>query len=207
MRAGPLLLASVAAGALLLQQPPEEEPPREVEVEEEEPPEEDTGVVDPCEDFQQPGCVNTGCPEGQVCERGRECVPTLCACDPRTGQSICSLDCGGGTCVDEGAQCEPLACRVLCPFGFVRDERGCEVCQCNPSPRCGCVTDEDCVKVVGGCCPCELGGAEVAIASECLDRLAQCPVPPDQVPCMAVDVCTDKVARCVAGECALQSQI
>lgn len=161
----------------------------------------------PCEGFRQPGCVQTGCPEGQVCQKGPECVPSLCNCDAQTGQTICSLDCGGGTCVDAAAQCQPVLCKLLCPFGFDTDERGCEICQCKQEPRCACVRDEDCVKVVGGCCPCQLGGSELAIGSDCLDLLAQCPVPPDEVPCIAIDQCTSKVARCVAGECVLQNTL
>jgi len=164
-------------------------------------------MEDPCAGFQQPGCVQTGCPEGQVCQKGPDCVPTLCSCDPETGQSICSLDCGGGTCVAAAALCEPVPCTLLCPFGFRRDERGCEMCQCRSEPRCGCVADEDCQKVVAGCCPCELGGMELAIANDCVEQLAQCPVPPDEVPCLAFDQCTAKVARCVAGECVLQNSL
>ncbi|MDC0674130.1 hypothetical protein [Nannocystis radixulma] len=171
-------------------------------------PGEDTDVAeDPCEGFRQPGCVQTGCPEGQVCQKGQECVPSLCSCDPATGQSVCSLDCGGGTCVDVAAVCEPVPCTLLCPFGFQRDERGCEICRCRTEPRCGCTDDEDCQKVVPGCCPCDLGGHEMAIANDCVDQLAQCPVPPDEVPCIAIDQCTAKVARCVAGECVLQNSL
>ncbi|WAS97735.1 hypothetical protein [Nannocystis punicea] len=162
---------------------------------------------DLCEGFTQPGCVQTGCPEGQVCQQGLQCVPSLCNCDPQTGQTICSLDCGGGVCVDAASQCEPVLCKLLCPFGFATDDRGCEVCQCKQEPRCGCVDDEDCTKVVGGCCPCSLGGRELAIAHDCVDQLVQCPVPPDQVPCVAIDECTTKVARCVAGECVLQNSL
>ncbi|MFZ6182961.1 hypothetical protein [Nannocystis pusilla] len=161
----------------------------------------------PCEGFQQPGCVQSGCPEGQVCQKGPQCVPSLCACDPQTGQTTCSLDCGGGVCVDAAAQCQPVLCKLLCPFGFDTDGRGCEVCQCKQPPRCACVDDEDCTKVVGGCCPCNLGGRELAIATDCVDRLVQCPVPPDEVPCVAIDQCTAKVARCVAGECVLQNSL
>lgn len=167
----------------------------------------DEQAAGPCEGFRQPGCVQTGCPEGQVCRIGQECVPTLCSCDPETGQSICSLDCGGGTCVDASRQCPPSACRLLCTWGRERDDDGCEVCRCQEAPRCACTGDDDCMKVVTGCCPCSTGGTELAIAKDCADRLAQCPVPPEEVPCVAFNRCTKKVAACVAGECRLQNAL
>ena len=56
---------------------------------------------DLCADFTPPGCVQSGCPQGQVCDTTVGCVPSICACDPATGGIICTADCGGGTCVPE----------------------------------------------------------------------------------------------------------
>ena len=171
-------------------------------------PGEDSDVAeDPCEGFRQPGCVQAGCPEGQVCQRGPECVPSLCSCDPATGQSVCSLDCGGGTCVEGTGECPPSTCRLLCAFGHERDEDGCELCRCREPPSCPCTRDEDCVKVTTGCCPCELGGTELALGRACVQELAQCPVQPAAVPCLAFNRCTKKQAACVAGECVLQNRL
>ena len=58
-------------------------------------------AVEFCADFTQPGCIQDGCPEGQVCDPTVGCNPSYCACDPETGGVICTDDCGGGTCVPE----------------------------------------------------------------------------------------------------------
>lgn len=192
-----------------MQQPVEVEP-----VEQEQPPVlpvvpevEEAPAPGPCEGFVQPGCVQAGCPEGQVCQQGPDCVPSLCTCDPVSGETTCSLDCGGGRCVDAAEQCQPLACRLMCPFGFLKDDRGCALCECAERPRCGCEGDEDCIKAVPGCCPCSNGGAEMAIAAACAPELAQCPISPGQVPCLPYNVCSDRVPACVGGECVLQNPI
>ncbi|HEY8379426.1 MAG TPA: hypothetical protein VIK91_23200 [Nannocystis sp.] len=199
-------LAGMGAGltcdvAALIQPPAGDEPSTEPQDE----PDEEAEEL--CAGFQQPGCVHTGCPEGQVCRIGVECVPTLCSCDPETGQSLCSLDCEGGTCVDGTRDCPKIACRLLCTFGRARDEDGCEVCRCREAPECPCTSDDECVKVTTGCCPCEQGGVELAISRVCMREIAQCPVAPEAVPCLAFDRCTDRQARCVAGRCVLQNAL
>jgi hypothetical protein len=156
-----------------------------------------------CEGFEQPGCIDKGCPEGQECNFEVDCVPSACTCDEESQQVICTPDCGGGTCVD-AALCDPVACDLFCEFGFQKDEMGCEICACNPPPGCGCQADADCVKASPGCCSCNMGGAEVAVAAACLDQLEPCPLPPDQVACPAVYLCTDALAVCVQGQCVLQ---
>lgn len=55
--------------------------------------------TDPCAYFVQPGCVQTGCKSGYVCDTTVGCVPSACSCDPLTGDIICTADCSGGTCV------------------------------------------------------------------------------------------------------------
>jgi Dictyostelium (slime mold) repeat len=55
--------------------------------------------TDPCADFEAQGCVETGCDEGFMCDTSVGCVPSVCACDPETGDVECTADCGGGTCV------------------------------------------------------------------------------------------------------------
>jgi len=157
-----------------------------------------------CDGFEQPGCLDKGCPEGQVCDFEVECVSSACSCDPVTEQINCTPDCGGGTCV-EGVVCDPVACNLFCEFGFQKDEQGCEICACNepPAPDCGCKADVDCVKASPGCCSCNMGGSEVAIATACLDQLEECPFPPGEVVCPAVYLCTDAQAACVQGQCVL----
>ncbi|PCC67385.1 Antistasin family protein [Nannocystis exedens] len=156
-----------------------------------------------CDGFEQPGCIDKGCPEGQECNFEVDCVPSACICDEETQQITCTADCGGGTCVD-AALCDPVACDLFCEFGFKKDEMGCEICACNEPPACGCQSDADCVKASPGCCSCNMGGTEVAVAAACVDQLEPCPLPPDQVLCPAVYLCTDAQAVCVQGQCALQ---
>jgi len=47
------------------------------------------------------GCRRTGCPSGMRCDTRVACVPSSCSCDPSTGRSICTSDCGGGMCVPD----------------------------------------------------------------------------------------------------------
>lgn len=156
-----------------------------------------------CDGFEEPGCIHKGCPMGQICDTKLECVPSACMCDPQTGDVACTADCGGGTCVMQG-DCPPVPCDLFCEFGFEKDMNGCEICECAPAPDCGCQSDADCVKASPGCCSCAMGGKEVAVAAACVDMLEKCPLPPDQVACPAVYLCTDAKAVCVQGTCALQ---
>ena len=52
-----------------------------------------------CAAWTGPGCVASGCPSGQQCDTSFGCVPSACSCDVKTGDMICTADCGGGTCV------------------------------------------------------------------------------------------------------------
>lgn len=152
-----------------------------------------------CDDFVPPGCVQSGCPDNKMCDTEEGCNPSSCDCDPQTGDVICTADCGGGTCV-----CAKPDCDIACEFGFEKDEDGCEICQCKQGPDCGCDSDDDCVKTSPGCCSCNMGGKEVAVAKACIDQLEKCPLPPDEVFCPAVYLCTDAQATCVQGACVLQ---
>ena len=100
---------------------------------------EDGGGEDLCEDFVAPGCVQSGCEAGYVCDLTIACVPSLCGCDPETGDVFCTMDCGGGTCVPEepvDAECEepnPQACKPgECGEGYICDLTiGCEPSSCH----------------------------------------------------------------------------
>lgn len=52
-----------------------------------------------CANFTPPGCRRTGCGDGMVCDTRVRCVPSSCGCDPATGRTVCTADCGGGVCV------------------------------------------------------------------------------------------------------------
>jgi hypothetical protein len=56
---------------------------------------------DLCAGFEAPGCIQSGCLQGQSCDTSVGCVPSACVCDSATGAIICTDDCGGGICVPE----------------------------------------------------------------------------------------------------------
>jgi hypothetical protein len=56
-----------------------------------------------CEGPNPAGCVQNGCPSGQICRvdpGSGSCTPGSCDCDPETGRYLCTEDCGGGECVE-----------------------------------------------------------------------------------------------------------
>lgn len=72
---------------------------------------------------------------------------------------------------------------------------------------CGCETNADCVKTVGGCCPCNAGGQEIAVAEQCLDQVPGCDLKPGEFFCPQVFLCTQSVAICDAGQCVLSDAL
>ena len=135
-----------------------------------------TGAVDLCADFKEPNCFTSGCEPGFECTQvPDDCVPSHCSCDPDTGLAgACTQDCGGGTCVQDGGV------------------------------QCECESDADCVKTIAGCCECNEGGAEVAAHKDCLDQVMGCDLPPDEVVCLDVFLCTEAQPVCSAGACVLK---
>jgi hypothetical protein len=55
-----------------------------------------------------------------------------------------------------------------------------------------------------GCCPCNAGGQEVPAHKDCIDQVMKCDIPPDQVNCPQVFLCTDAQPACVNGACVLK---
>lgn len=160
---------------------------------------------DLCADFKEPGCIGDpeGCPEGMECKMlADDCVPSACTCDPGTGMVACTPDCSGGTCVPA---CMPVICDLFCEFGFKKDAFGCDICECNEGPNaCECKSDKECVKTSLGCCPCSAGGKEAPAHMNCVDQVMKCDIPPDQVNCPQVYLCSDAQPVCVNGACVLQ---
>lgn len=163
-----------------------------------------TTAADLCAGYKPPGCKKNSCAEGEECKvvEGM-CVPTMCKCDPATGEESCEQDCGGASCAPT---CPDIVCDLECEFGFKTDPNGCQLCECVEAPPpvdCMCATDADCVKTSSGCCPCSAGGDEVPAHVNCVDQVMMCDLPPDQVICPQVYQCTDVQPACVAGECVL----
>jgi hypothetical protein len=94
-----------------------------------------------CEDPNPAGCKQTGCKAGEVCA-DVGCTPSVCGCDPQTGEWICTADCGGGTCVpaDPGT-CpgpNPQGCMNKgCPDGQKCVQQGCAPSVCNCDAQTG----------------------------------------------------------------------
>lgn len=134
-----------------------------------------SGGVDLCADFKQPNCFKSGCDGGFDCEQVvDDCVPSNCSCDPQTGL--------------------PGACTEDCGGGTCVPQGG----------DCTCMKDTDCVKTSSGCCPCNAGGDEVPAHKACIAQVMQCNLPPDQINCPQVFLCTDVKPACQAGVCVLQ---
>jgi len=158
-----------------------------------------------CDGYMPPKCKPNDCAEGEECKVVEGvCVPTACSCDPETGLETCTPDCGGESCAPI---CGDVLCDIRCEFGFETDRNGCQICECVEGPppaECGCKNNKDCVKTSSGCCPCNSGGDEVAAHKDCVDQVMQCDLPPEQVICPQVYLCTDVQPACVDGQCVLQ---
>lgn len=65
-----------------------------------------------------------------------------------------------------------------------------------------CQTDNDCVKVLTTCCPCNMGGKEACVnklgAENYIKSLENCP---KDIFCAAVYNCKLEKCRCVGGKC------
>ncbi|NUN14360.1 MAG: hypothetical protein HUU55_12085 [Myxococcales bacterium] len=183
-----------------------------------------------CEDFVPACSLSKPCPDGMECVfNDAVCEPSYCTCDPTNGKITCTDDCKGGQCKPK-TYCEdfipPCTSSKPCPSGYacMFDPTACHpsYCSCDPTngkiactddcnggvckPNpCGCTTDADCVKVTGGCCPCSMGGKEMAVAKQCLNTVPGCPYPPGTFACLAVYMCTDSKAVCQNNQCKLTS--
>ena len=182
----------------------------------------DDEPVDLCADFEQPGCVQSGCDAGFVCDTSVGCVPSACGCDSETGAVMCTADCGGGTCVPEQGplQCEepnPQACTPgSCPDGSTCDlSQGCEPSHCACTDIGGeahwnCT--KDCVPGVcipdapqEGCCikDLECGAGELCVNGESALGGVCKPIPPPAFP--AISCWSD--AGCPAEETCLGATV
>lgn len=77
-------------------------------------------ITSKCKGYLYKTCVdNKGCGQGYQCKKTDSCVPSLCVCNPKTGQpGFCSQDCHKrGVCVKKGAETptipEPKLARKL----------------------------------------------------------------------------------------------
>jgi len=101
-----------------------------------------------CKQFEEwTSCSPSSCFENK-CLNGKVVVPgPICTADCRQG---CKCKDGyvrnnAGLCISNqectgGSQCQPLTCKMNCPYGFQKDAKGCDICQCStapaPKPKC-----------------------------------------------------------------------
>ncbi|MEZ4335054.1 MAG: Kazal-type serine protease inhibitor domain-containing protein [Sandaracinaceae bacterium] len=91
-----------------------------------------------CEPLPPPpppeGCLDDAdCGPGARCNLD-ECLPVPCGDDGNAAHpAVCY-----GICEPEAPVCDPVLCDLFCEGGFVVDERGCEICACNPPPPPAC---------------------------------------------------------------------
>ncbi|MBN2693802.1 hypothetical protein JXR93_03985 [bacterium] len=67
------------------------------------------------------------------CDEGFFCSTIRCITDSGLTGSVC----------EKKVECEPILCDLYCEFGFILDENGCEICQCN-EPHNICYSDDEC---------------------------------------------------------------
>jgi len=105
-----------------------------------------------------PGCVQTGCPEGEVCNaetRQCEAAPQGCPAEGCPEGQICDQE--AGACVDEPDDCQVQGC----PAGQRCDE---DTGRCVSPPGCqqtGCLETEICDQDTGDCVAAPEGSCEV----------------------------------------------
>lgn len=152
-----------------------------------------------CEGFEPPGCVQTGCPDGQHCNTELFCVPSFCSCDPATGQIICTADCGGGVCVPDNPPC--------CDPDLMPGTNGLPICiegatccadgqwRCNNgdgTPSC-ILPGEVCPDVCGGITGIQCSAADefcnLPVGQCCCDALGECTQIPQGCPAVWEPVC------------------
>lgn len=133
-----------------------------------------SGDLGMCEGWVPPGCFQSG-----ICPEGQVCMIV------------------DDICVSSSCSCDPPTGQVVC-------DPDCGGGSCVGLPACGCASDDECVKTTTGCCPCHMGGQEAASHVDCVEQVMQCDLPPDQVDCPAVDLCTPAMAACVNNVCVLK---
>ena len=118
---------------------------------------------DLCEDFIPPCQDDEGCPGELICTF-EGCNPSECQCEPETGMTLCTDDCGGGVCVEKNEDlCEdfipPCEDDEECPGELICSFEGCNPSHCFCHPDTGdalCTSDcsgGECVEDSDACTP------------------------------------------------------
>ena len=103
----------------------------------------------------------------------------------------CRVECGGDDSCPNGSACNRVVCiRAPCPSY-------CEAID----PITFCESDEDCVSVRTGCCPCSSGGRTRAVNASYADDVAPECDPTRPIACPAVYLCRDERPACQSNRC------
>ena len=157
---------------------------------------------------------------GELCPMGEVCVDDPDDdCDPRNG----GADCPGICQPDVACDNDGPVCALFCEHGFVVDENGCTLCQCNPAPGdlcadwyyqpcqddAACEPGYQCGEIIDGCvesnCMCDPATGQAGLCTrDCLQGFGLCePCPPggcnEPDPCDLIDCAPG--FECVGGEC------
>ncbi len=84
--------------------------------------------------FDQKTCERQ-CFSDSECDPGTTCQPDKN--DPCNTTQACDR-LGVNTCQKPTENCSGAMCDLYCPYGYMRDATGCELCKCNPPPACTC---------------------------------------------------------------------
>ena len=165
-----------------------------------------------CEAPNPAGCVQTGCPAGQMCSTDVGCAPSSCVCEPGGFSWTCTSDCGGGVCVpEETNQCTAeqvdtvdgcLTCNeAITAVGQAKQEA--------KAQHDACTETADCVLAEAGTacqgdCPWAVSDAAAFVAALSGISAAYCDGYPELCG-FATPKCAAAGVACVGGHCQLSA--
>jgi hypothetical protein len=120
-----------------------------------------------CEGFEPPCVRDSECGTGRVCAKEEQCIPSICSCEPSTGQLSCTDDCGGGVCraaadagpVDSGTPDAGLCADFVPPCRSDTD--------CGAGMRCG----RDTNSCYPSFCGCDSATGSMVCSADCGGRV------------------------------------
>lgn len=148
------------------------------------------------------GCPTCACLG--LCEVCGDRNEAVCTLNEEIFSSSCDAECVGevvaypGECLPE---CESRPCSLSCPNGYVRNEDGCTVCECDMG---GCPLEEDFVCGINGityqnACKAGRAGVDIAFRGTCTRRCVGRSDCPEGMICRSLD--RESPLACEDGAC------